>query len=299
MNSTNIIIPKKNRTCLPVILLCGLLFLRIPFVILSYALKISNPVWQSIFIILTYLLTAILIWVERDRLEDFHIGLGAVAIIITMPVLRPIICSIIQYSEFSSGIGYTWVQFLYMQLMLLHTWIEIPIAIILLAVLLLSHTNFKKKQFLKTLMWLIIAIITGIILGFLQTYLRGFVGIYFKENYKEINNRTYQFRDIISSFLTQLSIAAIAEEPLFRGLLWGYLKKANWKEVWIWIFQGLLFLSGHFYYFRTYKYSFTWVLISGLTFGLIAWRSKNITNSMITHAIMNSQSYIFNIIVRL
>lgn len=299
MNNTNIVIPKKNRTCLPVILLCGLLFLRIPFVILSYALKISNPVWQSIFIILTYLLTAILIWVERDRLEDFHIGLGAVAIIIVMPVLRPIICSIIQYSEFSSGIGYRWIQFLYMQLMFLHSWIEIPIAIFLLTALLLSHTNFKKKQFLKILLWLIIAIITGVILGFLQIYLKGFVGIYFKEDSKLISNRTYQFRDIISSFLTQLSLAAIAEEPLFRGFLWGYLKKANWKEVWIWIFQALLFLSGHFYYFRNFKYSFIWVLISALAIGLIAWRSKNITNSMITHAILNSQGYIFDIIMRL
>jgi hypothetical protein len=62
-------------------LLAGLLLLRLPF--LAGIAMFSDPEWlDPAFQIGTYLLTACLIWWERDRLADFHIDKLALGIII-------------------------------------------------------------------------------------------------------------------------------------------------------------------------------------------------------------------------
>jgi membrane protease YdiL (CAAX protease family) len=43
---------------------------------------------------------------------------------------------------------------------------------------------------------------------------------------------------LILGAIHQLAHAAIFEEPIFRGFLWGYLRKVNWKEKWILLFQA-------------------------------------------------------------
>ena len=55
------------------------------------------------------------------------------------------------------------------------------------------------------------------------------------------------------------------------------------------MFQALLFSIAHLYYLYSGSlYSlFIIVPISGLIFGLIAYRSKSIGNSMICHALIN------------
>lgn len=90
--------------------------------------------------------------------------------------------------------------------------------------------------------------------------------------------------------LTQLTNAAVWEEPLFRGFLWGYLRLAKWKNVWIWLFQAGLFTLGHVYYLRTEPFG-PWIIrimIPSLLLGLIAWRARSITASMATHAFFNA-----------
>ena len=67
-------------------LLAGLLLLRLPF--LAGIAMFSEPEWlDPAFQIGTYLLTAGLIWLERDRLADFHIDKLALGIII---IFKPI-----------------------------------------------------------------------------------------------------------------------------------------------------------------------------------------------------------------
>jgi membrane protease YdiL (CAAX protease family) len=95
---------------------------------------------------------------------------------------------------------------------------------------------------------------------------------------------------LVPAVLTQMTHAAVFEEPLFRGFLWGYLRLAKWKNVWIWLFQAGLFTLGHVYYLRVEPVG-PWLirlLIPSLLLGLIAWGARSITASMVTHGFINA-----------
>ena len=91
------------------------------------------------------------------------------------------------------------------------------------------------------------------------------------------------------AFVYQLGMAAVSEEPLFRGFLWGHLRKLNWREIWIWLFQAGLFSLAHIYYLWSYPISF-WLIVpfGGLVPGP-GWHGARvrIATSMATHGAMN------------
>jgi membrane protease YdiL (CAAX protease family) len=90
-------------------------------------------------------------------------------------------------------------------------------------------------------------------------------------------------------FPYQIGYAAITEEPLFRGFLWGALRKQNWKEGWINIFQTILFTISHLYYFNTNRLAlFITVPLGAFVFGKLASRSNSKATSMVTHGMMNA-----------
>lgn len=68
-----------------------------------------------------------------------------------------------------------------------------------------------------------------------------------------------------------------------------YLQKKGWRDSGIWIFQTGLFMISHLYYFGRLPISF-WVIvpIGGLAMGFVAWCSRSIANSMITHGLLNA-----------
>ncbi|CAG0930278.1 hypothetical protein TFLX_01635 [Thermoflexales bacterium] len=93
----------------------------------------------------------------------------------------------------------------------------------------------------------------------------------------------------VPSFIYQLGYAAVSEEPLFRGFLWGYLRKLKCPEKWIWLFQTGLFMLGHIYYVTNAPVSF-WIIVpvGGLVTGWLAWRSRSIATSMAAHGALNA-----------
>ena len=83
----------KSHQIVGWVLLAGLLFLRLPF--LAGIILFTRPGWlEPAFQIGTYLLTACLIWWERDRLTDFHIDILALGIIILFKPIQTIILAI-------------------------------------------------------------------------------------------------------------------------------------------------------------------------------------------------------------
>lgn len=96
------------------------------------------------------------------------------------------------------------------------------------------------------------------------------------------------FPIFILLFITQLSNAALSEEPLFRGFIWGYLRKRNWKEYWILLFQAFIFSLGHIYYLPKLPIAFLGTFVAGLVLGFIVWKSKNISASIVAHGLINS-----------
>jgi hypothetical protein len=83
---------KNNSGLLTLALLAGLLILRIPFLAgMSLLLGNSAPEWlEYVFQVSTFSLMAILIWYERDHLENFHITPLALGIILLIKPLMPV-----------------------------------------------------------------------------------------------------------------------------------------------------------------------------------------------------------------
>ena len=94
-------------------------------------------------------------------------------------------------------------------------------------------------------------------------------------------------------FLYHLGFAPLNEEPLFRGFLWGTLRQLKWKEIWIWLFQAVLFTLAHIYFASQYPLLF-WLYIPGaaLLLGLLAWRSRSIAGGILAHAMINAATYV-------
>lgn len=102
---------------------------------------------------------------------------------------------------------------------------------------------------------------------------------------------TSTLKDIGVKFVYQLGYAAVLEETVFRGFLWGYLLKLGWKDSRIWIFQTVLFTLGHMSGLRWYPLQFfVTVPIATLILGYLVWRSRTITSSLAAHGMNNAIS---------
>jgi len=98
------------------------------------------------------------------------------------------------------------------------------------------------------------------------------------------------FMFLVPAILTQMTTAAVWEEPLFRGFLWGYLRRWRWPNVLIWIFQAALFAFGHIYYLKEEAFV-PWLIrmmLPSLLIGFIAWQAPSIFASMVTHGVFNA-----------
>ena len=131
------------------ILLAGLLFLRLPFLV-GGAVLFAKPDWlDPAFQIGTYLLTAILIWWERDRLPEFNIDMLALGIII---IFKPIQTLILPYW------GYNQDPLAFPNPPSLLIWV---ISIGLVIVLWLSHAHLPKLTG-KSFGWFGVGILAGL-----------------------------------------------------------------------------------------------------------------------------------------
>ncbi len=263
--------------------IAGLLFLRIPFTIfLIYAPPGDRP-WAPVFFQLgTYFLTAFLIWWEREDLSKVHIDTLALAIII---LFKPAQTLILRYLgvdttlTFPNPVGVL-------------VWV---IAIGL--VIALWRSGFRPEPVRASDWgWLSFGLLVGFVLSALPN-MDVFHSSLRAESPPYVTLPTVAASTGIT-FLYQIGFAAVTEEPLFRGFLWGYLRRLGGREIWAWLVQAALFMSAHVYFIEALHFNF-WVAVPGgaLIFGLLAWRSRSIVPGMMAHAAYNAGVYI--ILVRL
>jgi len=261
----------KEENILFIVLLSGLLFLRFPFVLLSsfQVITLPNTMMMRICTDGTYLLTALLIILKRDSLSDYNMDIFALVIFMIAPVAE----LIFQYAK----VKYTSSGYMRADL-----WFRIAISLCLLIVLLIYRPKMRKRSTKEILLWGLIAVVVGVGSGILTGKMAMLQGV------QRVPDHASALV-VTTSFFTQLGNAAVIEEPLFRGFLWGWLSKLNWKGHWIWLTQAGLFWLGHIYYLGAYPYSF-WITVplGGLVLGALAWRSKSIGTSMIGHGLINS-----------
>jgi membrane protease YdiL (CAAX protease family) len=259
---------KKYIKYLSFIVFIGLLILRFPFLIIARTFYTNIPDFtiRTIFENGTYLLTAILILLEKDRLSQFKINGFAITIFLLAPILRPITYKIIEKNNSMYAMQFSW--------------FEIIVSALLCLCLMMCQTKVYKDTFKYTIQWIGISFLAGTLLSI------GTSLVYSHFDTRGSNNPSIAI--FIVLFITQLSSAAICEEPLFRGFLWGYLENRGWKQIKIWLLQAGMFGFAHLYYLPQHPVFFAGVFVSGLVFGALVWRSKSIGTSMIAHGTGNA-----------
>lgn len=256
------------------ILVAGLFILRIP---LATSVRIFAPVavdWAAPLVeIGTYFLTALLIWWERNRLADFHIGRLVLLIFIMGKPLELLLYQMqIPFSYPPKSAAYL---------------LYLPIAVGLGLALLVSRPTLPKLNF-QVVGWMIMGILLGIALGM-------YSGSIIKANNSALGNVGAVTLELLFFLpLQQMLYAGIFEEPFFRGFFWGSLRKLGLKEIWIWLMQAGFFWLGHTYYLvHGPIWSFWFIVpVGGLILGLLAWRSRSVAVSMVTHGLANGISQI-------
>lgn len=249
-----------------------LLLIRIPILKIIEFFVVPLPGWViQVFEVSMYLLIGILIVRERNQLGDYFINKLAISIFL----LSTTIFRVFTYS-FESKLSVIELVF----------WL---IAIIMMVLMRRKNINFEKTK-VDTYVWLLKGFAIGIILSFVFAIPRY---IELEEQIQQsLHNYDYLIVFFLISFLTQLVHASLIEEFLFRGFLWGCLKKIGVKDRWILVIQAVLFWIAHINYIDR-GYSF-WIVVpmSALVLGLLVWKSRSITTSMITHSVLNAMTFI-------
>lgn len=224
-----------------------------------------DPVWR----IGTYLLTAILIWWERDRLAEFHID----KLVLIMFILgKPLEFLLYQPGMPESFQPDTAVYVLYL-----------PIAIGLVIALWLTRPHLPTLS-VKSWGWVGIGVLAGIALA-------AYFAAAFRIASPGFGKTTPTSTELIFSPLWQMLYAGLGEEPFFRGFLWGGLRKTGLKDVWIWLVQAALFWLSHLVTLLNAPISF-WLIVpvGGLVLGGLAWRSRSIAPGILAHGLANGLS---------
>jgi membrane protease YdiL (CAAX protease family) len=271
----------RPRVHMPVamLLLAGLLALRFPLELLI-ALPYDHPfipAWANRTVDFgTYALTALLIWWERRRLAEFHIDRLALVFIL---LIKPLFT--ISQTFFSGISGTDWLVL--PSLPALGCWV---IAIVL-AILLLRDRRSLPPLAPHAFLWVGIAILAALAYEVVIAYPYARWLNIPKQAAIEVPN--FVTLGMLVNFSFDLSFAALSEEPLFRGFLWGYLRQTGLREVWIWLIVSGLFVFGHLYHIVVEPFAF-WVEVptAALLFGWMAWRSRTIASSILVHALTNT-----------
>jgi len=256
-------------------LVLGLLLVRLLNGVIVYLTYDASPIVVFIanllYLLFTYFLTAILIWRELERLHEYFIGkLALVIFILSKPVILLL-----------------WVSGLFPNMTLalrIAPLVLTPVSI-WLAWVLWKAGNVKLNVRRHLPAWLLVGALTGTALAFLFSGLAG------QPAEAPVKSITPLMAVILLT--VNLSSAAVDEEPLFRGFLWGWLIKRGWREGWIWLFQAFLFWAAHLYYLGRMPLSL-WVIVpvSGLALGLLAWRARDIAPPMVAHGIIDGLTQI-------
>jgi membrane protease YdiL (CAAX protease family) len=245
-----------------------LLILRLPILGLTTYLVPSTFNWVvPLYEIGTYTIIAFLIWWERDNLQLHHMDGLAIFLII---IFKPLSTLILHFWIPSNPLAFPKIiSFAFF----------IPSVTLLILIL-------RKKIKIKNGTWHSIRwFIAGGFFGVLLMIIEGIIMIKYLNSPFPINPGAEAWFYPIY----QIGFAAVPEEPLFRGFLWGGMKKAGLKDFWILITQTVAFTLAHIYYLNTPKAVLYLIIIfiNSLCMGILVWKSRLLSSTIAFHGFAN------------
>ena len=250
----------KNQR--PILFIVILLFLRIPLLFLGSFGVISKDLSLVIYLLFTYLFTALFIGKYVDNLEQYYITPTSLIIFLAAPILG-ILTMPFDPIVYLRGI------------------ISLILGGYLIKREYFKFEKFNKLEYRLSNLLVFIAFIFAFIL--LNKYVLG-------KNLDLFKINSYEFLD---TFAFQLSFAPVSEEPLFRGIMMGEMIKRKTPPAVAIAIQGGIFWFAHIYYANT-GLNF-WVLhpIISIMLGILVYKGKSITNSMLFHGLVNTLGSLF------
>ena len=212
------------------------------------------------YITLTYLGIAALIWAEIDNLEEFHLEQFTLFIFVLTSLFRT------RY-RFSGEEYYLLI-----------------IALCGLSAVLALVLN-RSKLPKTSLKWAL----AGALLGCISLIITANVEP--SQFRTPLNQSIYSaniFLGLARQAVNTFSFTAPIEEIVFRGFLWGYLRRLGWKEnVVSWV-QGILFWALHLY--KSFSTPLTFLItvpLLALDSTILVRRSKQVFPAILSHSIIN------------
>ena len=224
----------------------------------------TGPVYE----VLTYFLIGFLIWWEHAQLKAYHLDFWAILIIVIFKPLSVFLLPVMGMSEHPLALPH------------LPGIAILIIAVILFGLILWRKINIgtpDKQGLFGYSFWAAWLVILFVVYGILMIRYLGY----------PVPPDPGKIAWLAPFY--QLGYAAVAEEPLFRGFLWGGLKSAKVKEHWILLIQAFLFMIAHIHLLDTPQPAlfFGITFVNAVLFGLIVWRSRTLAASMGMHGFAN------------
>lgn len=250
-------------------LMTGLFLLRFPLlIIVSFVpMNVDRNVIFVIFMNGTYLLTSFVLILERDRLAELKFNLFAAVIFVGASIIR-----IFAYQGLRITTAF-W-----------DLWFPAGLSVLMGIFFAFNYKRLHKDNVRYYIKWIIVSALVGALMAIISST----VDVMIDPQARSSMQAT--FTVLVGAFFIQIANAAVSEEPLFRGFLWGYLEKKGWRQKRILFFQAGLFCLGHIYYLPDNPIYFLWAFIIPLFLGLLVMKSKSVGSSMIAHGIVNSLS---------
>jgi membrane protease YdiL (CAAX protease family) len=217
---------------------------------------------EYILILVFYIYLIIIIWIEQNHLQEFHIDFWT--------IILCIISGTILHTRLGISGELNFIILLW-----------ICSGIILIEIILFYRKVPKTK-----IRWIKYGILLAIIVLIPIVAIESFQINYWL---KQISYPKGQFiSEIYKSIIFSLSWLAPLEEILFRGLLWGYLIRVGWREEKILWFQGILFWLIHFQNIFNPITFFITIPLGIILYSILVKYSKQLSTSIIAHTVMNT-----------
>jgi membrane protease YdiL (CAAX protease family) len=253
---------------LTALMIAGVLFLQFLFllqelgIIFIYSDSLVVTYIPIIFTTIMYLVLAVLIWMESANLQEFHID--------RFTIFLFIFSSIIQIRSGIRG------ELVFVVLMVLS-----GISMFILLVL-------RKPPVHETnLSWTN----RGIVAGLLVIVFLFIIEFLIRPPWTTMPLIGNSVLSTTIGLMATIFTAAPLEEMLFRGFLWGYLRRFGWTESKIFFVQGILFWLCHFSRLIVTPFVF-FIGIPLMVFvtGKLVMKSKQLFPSILSHSIINMLS---------